>query len=165
MQHLTPLLAEISWSVVVLAIAFVFIYKFMMMIILIQTPKGGGLSGAFGAGGGGSGQTAFGAKTGDALTIATIAMFVIFLGFAIGLNFAARPDNIDGSGPPVIVAPDGAEAEVANSGDAAYETDTAANDLVDDATDAIDDATSAVEDAAGDAVDAVTDDAPPAEQP
>ncbi len=55
--------------------------------------QGGGLGGAFGAGGGGSGsgQTAFGARTGDALTMATIAMFVIYLAVAVVLNFAVRP--------------------------------------------------------------------------
>jgi len=62
----------------------------MILIVLIQRPQGGGLSGAFGAGGG-SGQTAFGAKTGDALTIATIGIFVLYLVLAVGLQFAARP--------------------------------------------------------------------------
>jgi preprotein translocase subunit SecG len=66
----------------------------MILLILIQRPQGGGLSGAFGAGGG-AGQTAFGTKTGDVLTMVTIAIFVLFLVAAIVLNFAARP-----SAPP-----------------------------------------------------------------
>ncbi|QQE13256.1 preprotein translocase subunit SecG [Planctomycetota bacterium] len=57
----------------------------MMLVILIQKPKGGGLSGAFG-GGGGSEGAAFGAKAGDVLTIITIASFVSFLVLAIVLN-------------------------------------------------------------------------------
>ena len=63
-----------------------------MLTVLIQRPQGGGLSGAFGSGAG-SGQTAFGARTGDALTVATIAMFVLYLVAAIGLNFATHPAN------------------------------------------------------------------------
>jgi len=65
----------------------------MILLVLIQRPQGGGLSGAFGAGGGGggAGQTAFGTKTGDVLTWATIGIFVCFLVFAIVLNFATRP--------------------------------------------------------------------------
>ncbi|GAB4383864.1 MAG: hypothetical protein Kow0022_04790 [Phycisphaerales bacterium] len=64
----------------------------MILIVLIQRPQGGGLSGAFGAGGG-SGQTAFGAKTGDALTIATIGIFIVYLVLAVILQFAARPET------------------------------------------------------------------------
>ncbi len=82
------------WAVSLLVLGFVVVCVVLILTVLIQRPQGGGLSGAFGAGGG-SGQTAFGTKTGDALTIATIAMFVIFVLFAIGLNFAARPESID----------------------------------------------------------------------
>ncbi|MFM9994875.1 MAG: preprotein translocase subunit SecG [Phycisphaerales bacterium] len=74
----------------VLVLAFVAISILMVLTVLIQRPAGGGLSGAFGSGAG-SGQTAFGTKTGDALTIATITMFVLFLVFAIVLNYVARP--------------------------------------------------------------------------
>ena len=85
-------LAVSSWVLGLLTAAFLFVCVLLVLTILIQKPQGGGLGGAFGAGGGGSsGQTAFGARTGDALTIATIVMFVVFLGTAIGLNFASRP--------------------------------------------------------------------------
>ncbi|HHN78832.1 MAG TPA: preprotein translocase subunit SecG [Phycisphaerales bacterium] len=84
-------LAQIPhWMVSLLTVVFLMICLAMILIILIQRPQGGGLSGAFGAGGG-SGQTAFGAKTGDVLTIVTIAIFLLFLGTAVGLNFAVRP--------------------------------------------------------------------------
>ncbi|MAY75529.1 MAG: preprotein translocase subunit SecG [Phycisphaerae bacterium] len=71
-------------------VLFLLVCLTLILTVLIQRPQGGGLSGAFGAGAG-SGQTAFGAKTGDALTIATIGMFVAFLILAVVLNFAVRP--------------------------------------------------------------------------
>lgn len=77
--------------VTVLMMLFALTCLFMMLVILIQKPKGGGLSGAFG-GAGGSAQAAFGAKTGDLLTTITIGCFVVFLGLAIGLNYAVRAD-------------------------------------------------------------------------
>lgn len=82
-----------------LIMGFVGICILMVLTVLIQRPTGGGLSGAFGSGAG-SGQTAFGAKTGDALTIATILIFVIWLLAAIALNFVARP-----SGPTAVTTP------------------------------------------------------------
>lgn len=84
-------LAQIpAWLTAILVAIFLFVSILMILAVLIQRPAGGGLSGAFGSGAG-SGQTAFGAKTGDALTIATIAIFTIYLLFAIGLNYATRP--------------------------------------------------------------------------
>lgn len=68
---------------------FLLVSILMILVVLIQRPQGGGLGGAFGAGG--SGETAFGAKTGDALTIATVAVFVIWLGLAVSLVYATRP--------------------------------------------------------------------------
>ncbi len=62
----------------------------LILTILIQRPQGGGLSGAFGSGAG-SGQTAFGTKTGDALTIFTIIMFVAFVLCSVLLVFVTRP--------------------------------------------------------------------------
>jgi preprotein translocase subunit SecG len=85
------ILAEIPAFVVGLLVAlFVIISVMMMLIVLIQRPQGGGLSEAFGSASG-SGHTAFGAKTGDALTYATITIFVVFIGFAIGLNYIVKP--------------------------------------------------------------------------
>ena len=82
-----------------LMIVFIIVSVLMILIVLIQRPQGGGLSGAFGAAADGAGQTAFGAKTGDALTLATVATFVIFLLTAVGLNFALRPEVVDPAQP------------------------------------------------------------------
>ncbi len=87
-------------TVTILATLFVLTCVFMMLIILIQKPKGGGLSGAFG-GAGGSAQAAFGAKTGDLLTTITIACFVAFLGLAIGLVYAIRDDVTPKTAPTI----------------------------------------------------------------
>ena len=94
-------------GIALLVVLFLLISLAMVLVVLIQRPQGGGLSGAFGAGGG-SGQSAFGARTGDALTISTIVIFVLFLGIAIGLNFALRPSE---SIPTVIQPAGGAPAE------------------------------------------------------
>ena len=92
--------------VTTLATLFVLTCLFMMLVILIQKPKGGGLSGAFG-GAGGSASAAFGAKTGDLLTTITIGCFVAFLGLAIGLVYAIRDDVTPKTAPvtPAVSTP------------------------------------------------------------
>lgn len=90
------------WATILLLVVFLLICVLMILVILIQKPMGGGLVGAFG--GGGSGQTAFGAKTGDALTITTIIMFSVFVLGAIGLNFAVRPSRTQTPVPTVVPA-------------------------------------------------------------
>ncbi len=72
-----------------LATAFIAVSILMMLVILIQKPKGGGLSGAFGGAGGGS--DLLGGKTGDVLTWVTVFFFVAFLGLAMGLTWAIGP--------------------------------------------------------------------------
>lgn len=104
-----PTLALSPVLVTALVVVFLLVCIAMILLILIQRPQGGGLSGAFGAGGG-AGQTAFGTKTGDVLTIVTIAIFVLFLVMAIILNFAARP-TVVASPEPVANEP-GAEVPV-----------------------------------------------------
>ena len=96
---IVPTLALSPWITALMVVAFLFVCLLLILIILIQKPQGGGLSGAFGSGAAsGSGQTVFGARTGDALTIGTITVFVLYLGVAIGLNYAIRPST---SGPAV----------------------------------------------------------------
>lgn len=99
-----PTLALAPWMTALAVVIFLVVSVMMILIVLVQRPQGGGLSGAFGASSAGSGQTAFGAKTGDALTIGTITIFVLFLLVAIGLNFALRP-----SGPPAPTEARGVE--------------------------------------------------------
>jgi len=85
--------AMITWLGLTQALAILFIFTclMLMLIILIQKPKGGGLSGAFGGAGGGQ-QAAFGAKTGDVLTIVTVCLFALFLGLAMGLTWSTQAD-------------------------------------------------------------------------
>ncbi len=86
---MTPVFASIT--VTLLAIAFAIVCALMMLVILVQKPKGGGLSGAFG-GAGGSAQAAFGARTGDVLTWVTVTFFATFLLLAMGLTWTAGPN-------------------------------------------------------------------------
>lgn len=79
------------WATALLMVIFIAISILMVLAILIQRPQGGGLSAAFGGGSAGSGQTAFGTKTGDALTWFTISVFAAFLIFGILLNYATTP--------------------------------------------------------------------------
>lgn len=88
---LTLALTIPTWAVGLGVALFVLISAMLILVILVQKPQGGGLSEAFGASGGGAGATAFGAKTGDALTTATIGMFVVFILVAVGLNYTVRP--------------------------------------------------------------------------
>ncbi len=95
---LAAILGLVIWGLIAwlgltqaLAILFIFTCILMMLVILIQKPKGGGLSGAFGGAGGGQ-QAAFGAKTGDVLTIVTVGFFVVFLGLAMGLTWSTHAD-------------------------------------------------------------------------
>ncbi|MEM6332445.1 MAG: preprotein translocase subunit SecG [Planctomycetota bacterium] len=85
--------------VIILAVLFVFVSLLMMLVILIQRPKGGGLAGAFG-GAGGSADAAFGAKTGDVLTYATVGFFVVFLVVAVGLQWTIKPRTSTPATPP-----------------------------------------------------------------
>ena len=71
--------------VTILTIFFIIVAAALVLIVLVQRPQGGGLSGAFGGAGGGS-DTVFGGRTGDALTLATVVAFVLFLGLSIALN-------------------------------------------------------------------------------
>ncbi len=100
-----------------LLVAFLVISIVMILVVLIQRPQGGGLSGAFGASADGAGQTALGVKTGDALTTATIVIFLLFLGVAVWLNFAVRPT------PPPTQAQMGAAAPAAEVEDEGGQAD------------------------------------------
>lgn len=77
----------------ILALMTVFTCGFLMLVILIQRGRGSGLAGAFGGAGGSS---AFGAKTGDVLTLATVIIAFLFLSLTVVANF-----NFDESPKPV----------------------------------------------------------------
>jgi preprotein translocase subunit SecG len=83
-----------------LTIIFVLISVLMVFIVLLQRGRGGGLVGAFGAGGGGS---AFGTKTGDVFTAATVIIFVVFLLLAFILNW--RVGSTSPATPTAAAAP------------------------------------------------------------
>ena len=91
MTTFAPLLASLAVSF--LAAAFVFVCLFMMLVILIQKPKGGGLSGAFGGAGGGE-SSFVGARVGDFLTWLTVGCFVAFLLLAMFLTWTINPTEI-----------------------------------------------------------------------
>ena len=71
-----------------LTVLFIVVSVALVLVILVQRPQGGGLASAFGGGGGT--DTAFGGRTGDALTVATVAVFSVYLLLAIGLNIFNR---------------------------------------------------------------------------
>lgn len=69
-----------------LTVVFIVVSTIMVLMILVQRPQGGGLAGAFGGAGGGGTDTVFGGRTGDVLTLSTIAAFVVFLILSVALN-------------------------------------------------------------------------------
>lgn len=91
-----------SWLIGILTVVFLLICALLILTIMIQRPQGGGLASAFG-GAGGAGQTAFGAKTGDAVTIFTIAVFILYLGAAIALNYGTQARTAPP--PEPVIAP------------------------------------------------------------
>lgn len=113
-------LAEMNWAgwmVGLTTVLFLAVCVIMVLTVLIQKPQGGGLASAFGGSGAGSGQTAFGAKTGDALTVFTIIVFVVYLGFAVALNFAMKPSTGAAPAPTDSQQPAGQPAGQPAAGD------------------------------------------------
>ncbi|MFO0490882.1 MAG: preprotein translocase subunit SecG, partial [bacterium] len=104
-----------QFGVGLLMAGLVIISLLLILIVLIQKPQGGGLSGAFGSGSG-SGQTAFGTRTGDALTWLTITFFVLYIASAIGMNYASRPSKPAEPAPAGDTAPGGGRAGAGGRG-------------------------------------------------
>jgi preprotein translocase subunit SecG len=90
-----------STLLIVFTILFIISSVALVLIILVQRPQGGGLAGAFGGAGGGGTDTAFGGRTGDVLTVATVGAFVVYLLLGVGLNIV---DNVDMNGEAVDAA-------------------------------------------------------------
>lgn len=86
----------------VLTVLFIFASLALVIIILVQRPQGGGLSAAFGGSGAGGSETAFGGRTGDALTVTTVTAFVIYLGLAMGLNIVDQQIVRSATAQPVV---------------------------------------------------------------
>jgi preprotein translocase subunit SecG len=104
-----------AWYHSILATLFAMLAVMLMLIILLQRGKGVGLAGAFGGAGT---ATAFGSKTGDFLTWATIVLAGIFMLFTILLNFVFVPEKAIGRlgpGPVPLVVPE-SEQPVAPEG-------------------------------------------------
>lgn len=84
-----------DWLFSVLTILFIVISVALALVILLQRPQGGGLAQAFGGSSGGGTDTAFGGRTGDALTVATVAVFTMYILTAIALNIIDNPSTAD----------------------------------------------------------------------
>ena len=82
---------------------FMVVSTVMILVILMQRPKGGGLSAAFGGSSAGSADSLLGGRVGDTLTWVTVVAFVLYLGLAISLNMSAGPGETDVAGPAEAV--------------------------------------------------------------
>jgi protein translocase SecG subunit len=82
------MLGAIAWWAQMLAIIFIIVCMVLIVIVLLQKGRGGGLSAAFGGAGG---QSAFGSKTGDVFTWATIVIVGVFLILAMVLTANYKP--------------------------------------------------------------------------
>ena len=82
---------------------FMVVSTVMILVILMQRPKGGGLSAAFGGSSAGSADSLLGGRVGDTLTWVTVVAFVLYLGLAISLNMSAGPGVADVAGPAEAV--------------------------------------------------------------
>lgn len=82
---------------------FMVVSTVMILVILMQRPKGGGLSAAFGGSSAGSADSLLGGRVGDTLTWVTVVAFVLYLGLAISLNMSAGPGAADIAGPAEAV--------------------------------------------------------------
>jgi len=94
----------------VLIILYVVICIALVVIVLLQSGKGGGLTGIFGSGGGG--QTIFGARTGDVMTKTTTVLAICFMLFSLFLAIlsanrtSSLTKEIEAAGMEMPVSPD-----------------------------------------------------------
>lgn len=79
-------------TLIILTLLFIVVSVALVLIVLVQRPQGGGLAGAFGGAGGGGTDTAFGGRTGDVLTIATVSAFLVYLLLGVALNIIDNED-------------------------------------------------------------------------
>jgi len=112
-----------AWYHPVLATLFAFICVVLIGVILLQRGRGVGLAGAFGGAGG---QQAFGAKTGDFLTWATIFVACVFLIAAVLLNYVFVPPPAPRAAPVLQpgLTPTQTQTPAPAAGDAAPPVDS-----------------------------------------
>ena len=79
-------------TLIIMTLLFIVVSVALVLIVLVQRPQGGGLAGAFGGAGGGGTDTAFGGRTGDVLTIATVSAFLVYLLLGVALNIIDNED-------------------------------------------------------------------------
>ncbi len=112
---LTALLLAFSFKGFIkglILVVFILCSLLMMFVILLQEPKGGGLSSAFG----GAGAETFGVQTGGVnkftSTVGGLFLFLAILYAAIRPDSAVAPsDSPDAAPDPAIVAPPDKPAE------------------------------------------------------
>jgi preprotein translocase subunit SecG len=98
------LLGKISFWAQAGAVLFIIICILLIIVVLLQKGRGGGLSAAFGGAGG---QSAFGSKTGDVFTWATIIVVGVFLIMAIVLTVFYVPHIGEDMLPSTSIGPTG----------------------------------------------------------
>ncbi len=101
-----------SITFILLTLLFLAVSVAMILLILVQRPQGGGLAGAFGGAGGGGTDTAFGGRTGDALTLATVGAFTVFLLLAIVINVIGNPRAFADQTEPAIESAIGGDSSM-----------------------------------------------------
>ena len=117
----TLLLADFQLGLFVLQLLLFLSSLFLMLLVLVQRGKGGGLTGALGGSGGNS---AFGAKAGDAFTKITIVTAAVWI-FLCMITIAAynRPPVPPKTADDNTVISGDADAE-STEGDSTGDTDT-----------------------------------------
>ena len=116
-----------------LTLLFIAVSIALILVIPVQRPQGGGLAGAFGGAGGGGTDTAFGGRTGDVLTIGTVAAFSVYLLLAVVLNIMDNETLEAAAGTETVTtetttdAGDSSETSTTNPAPAATTPDSATN--------------------------------------
>lgn len=117
------LLGAIPLYAQILAVILIIVSILLIILVLLQKGRGGGLSAAFGGAGG---QSAFGSKTGDVFTWATIVVVGLFLLLCIFLTTQYVPvSEIDESLQAPLIRPTTAPVAEVPAPAPAVETDSA----------------------------------------
>ena len=111
------LLGAIAWWKMTMAVIFIIVCILLIILVLLQKGRGGGLSAAFGGAGG---QSAFGSKTGDVFTWATIVVVAVFLLLAMVSTVYFTPDD-----PEPVMPAIGTQQPPATTGGPATDSDDA----------------------------------------